>query len=169
MKAMQLKEAEERVTEIIDALEPHCNRVEASGQVRRRCASVSQIDVVLIPRDPMQVQRAIMSGAAYVELFGSHIARVEMKDQTRVNFHFAHDDQSTMLSAYPCNWGSVMLHTTGPKEFNARIIRRAGQLALCWNIHHGLFNAERVCIASATEEEILSRLGFAYVKPEERQ
>jgi DNA polymerase/3'-5' exonuclease PolX len=169
MKAMQLKDAEERVTGIIDALVPHCDRVAASGQVRRRCASVSELDVVLIPRDPMRVQQAIMSGAAYVELFGSHIARVEMKDQTRVNFHFAHNDQSTMLSAYPCNWGSVMLHTTGPREFNARIIRRAGRLALYWNINHGLFNAERVCIAAATEEEILSRLGFAYIKPEDRQ
>lgn len=168
MKTMTLKEADERVREILDALGPHCNRIECSGEVRRRCATVSQIDVVLIPRDARGVQAAIMRDAAYVELFGSHIARVDLKDQTRVNFHFAHDDQSTRMSAYPCNWGSVMLYTTGPKEFNVRLILRAGKLCLHWNVHHGLFNSESVCIASATEEEILSRLGYDFITPEAR-
>lgn len=168
MKTMSLKEADERVKAIIDCLASHCYRIAESGEVRRRCATVSQIDVVLIPRDARGVQEAIMRDAAYVELFGSHIARVDLKDHTRVNFHFAHDDQSTWMSAYPCNWGSVMLFTTGPKEFNAGLIRKAGELNLYWNVHQGLYNSDRVCIASATEEEILSRLGYDYIVPEAR-
>jgi hypothetical protein len=116
----------------------------------------------------MEIQHFIMRGAGHIELFGSHIARVEMLDHTRINFHFAHDDQSTPYHGYPCNWGSVQLFTTGPKGYTDSVRRRATQMRCFWNVDHGLFNSDGVCIASATEEEILSRLGLDYLKPEAR-
>ena len=166
---LTLQEADTRAREILDALGPHCGRIETTGEIRRRCPTVERIEVVLIPGDPMEIQHFIMRGAGHIELFGSHIARVEMLDHTRINFHFAHDDQSTPYHGYPCNWGSVQLFTTGPKSYTDSVRRRATMMRCFWNVDHGLFNSDGVCIASATEEEILSRLGLDYLTPEARQ
>lgn len=165
---MTLAKAIPIADEIVDSLEPHCYRIMATGDVRRQMAEVSQIDICLVPRDPHGVQNAIMGGAAALELFGSHLARVVLRDgHTRANFHFAHEDCSSRHSHYPCNWGSQLLFSTGSKPFVDKLIRRAGELDMHWNVHHGLFYGG-VVVASATEEEILSRLGFGWVPPEVR-
>ena len=154
---MELEKAKAIADRVVEALEPHCDRIQIVGSIRRRKAIVNDIDVVLIPRDRWNLD-SVLIGMGNHKMAGMKITRVEM-DSIPLDIYFA-DEQT---------WATLLLIRTGSKENNIRLATLAKKKG--WHLAasgDGLFNEKGERIAGDSEESIFKALGLPYQPPERR-
>jgi len=156
---MDLQRAQSIADSVIKRLSPYCSQIEVAGSIRRKKDTVNDIDLVLIPTDPWQLQSEIMRlGGGQVKMSGSKITRLSYND-VQVDLYFA----------TPETWATLFLIRTGSKESNIRLTTLAKKRG--WHLHAsglGLFNEKGERIAGDTEESIFEALGIPYQRPEGR-
>jgi DNA polymerase/3'-5' exonuclease PolX len=154
---MELAYAQKLAEQIIEQIRPHCERIEATGSIRRKKSEVRDIDIVLIPK-PLLWHRIIATLQrnmdAKVVKRGDSIAQLTIKD---VNVD--------LYSATEKTWGALLLIRTGSAEHNIKLSKRA--LSTGMKLTHSGLTKDGKVIAS-TEKEIFEALGSSYVEPEER-
>jgi len=74
-----LERAEKIAAEVIKRLSPYCAQIQVAGSVRRKKPWVKDVDLVLVPSDPWNVQREIMV-MGQVKMSGAKIMRVTVMD-----------------------------------------------------------------------------------------
>lgn len=157
---MDLERAQIIADNVVSRLSPYCSRIEVAGSVRRKKATVNDIDFVLIPTDPWQLQSEIMRlGGGQVKMSGSKITRLSYNG-VQVDLYFA----------TPETWATLLLIRTGSTESNIRLTTLAKKRG--WHLHAsglGLFNEKGERIAGDTEDSIFEALGIPYQRPEERR
>ena len=155
---MELEKAKAIADEVIKRLSPHCQRIEVAGSIRRRKATVNDIDLVLIPSDPWNLHHKIM-GLGSVRMSGNKIKRV-MFEGTQVDIYVA----------CPETWATLLLIRTGSAENNIRLCslakKRGWRLAASGD---GLFNENGERLAGDSEESIYQVLEIPYQEPWERR
>jgi len=156
---MDLQRAQSIADSIVKKLSPNCERIEVAGSVRRKRPFPRDIDIVLIPTDPWQLQSEIIRlGGGQVKMSGNKITRLSYNG-VQVDLYFA----------APETWATLFLIRTGSKESNIRLTTLAKKRG--WHLHAsglGLFNEKGERIAGDTEESIFEALGVPYQQPEER-
>lgn len=155
---MQLERAQAIAEEVIKRLEPYCSRIEVAGSVRRQKPVVNDIDIVLIPSDPWNLEPAI-EALGPVVLGGGKLKRV-IYNGVQLDFYFA----------TPETWATLLLIRTGSKENNIRLATLAKKRG--WHLAasgDGLFNETAKRIAGDSEESIYEALGIPYQEPWERR
>jgi DNA polymerase (family 10) len=156
---MRLQIAESVAQTIVKLLEPHCERIQIAGSVRRRKPACHDIDIVLIPGpDAGELNSAL-----------KRIGR-QVKGGSKMScFITAGGHQVDIYFATPETWASLLLIRTGSKEHNIKLCSaaRARGWKLCAS-GNGLFDENGERIAGDTEESIFNKLGMAYVPPERR-
>jgi DNA polymerase (family 10) len=139
---------------VVEALEPHCERIEVCGSLRRRRLIVGDVDVIAVPKAQGGALEAIKRlGGSAVNVTGWLLL-----DGVSVDIGFVPGEA----------WGAALCHSTGPKEENIRLraIARAKGLKLS---QKGLVTRGKgEMVAGATEEEVYAALGEPYVPPEWR-
>lgn len=158
---MQLEKAETISAEVIKRLNPYCKRIEVAGSIRRRKPFPKDIDIVLIPSDPFNLEGEILNLARPFapKLSGEKLKRF-IFNGSQVDIYIA-DEQS---------WATLLLIRTGSTENNIRLCSIAKKKG--WHLAasgEGLFNENGERVAGDSEESIYSALELPYQRPEERE
>ena len=139
---------------------PACERAEFAGSLRRRKETIGDLDLVAASREGKALADAF-AGAQFVDEILAH-------GPTKVFIKCGGVEVDLRIVA-PEAFGSLLHHFTGGQAHNIVLRERAVRMGI--NIsEYGLAKAgtgEYEPIA--TEEEIYSRLGLAYIPPELRE
>ena len=139
---------------------PACERAELAGSLRRRKETIGDLDLVAASREGKALADAF-AGAQFVDEILAH-------GPTKVFIKCGGVEVDLRIVA-PEAFGSLLHHFTGGQAHNIILRERAVRMGI--NIsEYGLAKAgtgEYEPIA--TEEEIYSRLGLAYIPPELRE
>lgn len=159
---MKLEEAQRIAEGFCELIRPYCERVEIAGSIRRKKESCNDIDLVLIPRDPVKLYEFLAYDHQHdmvVVKWGQKLASLTYQG-AQVDLYFATPD----------TWATLLLIRTGSKENNIRLCKVAQ--ARRWSLKangSGLFDALGNRIAGDSEESIYAALGLQYQQPEERE
>ncbi|MBA7677605.1 hypothetical protein ES703_85865 [subsurface metagenome] len=158
---MELEKAKAIADEVIKWLCPYCSRIQVAGSIRRMAPNPKDIDLVLIPSDPWNLEHEVL---ALVRPFRPKLSGEKLK---RFNYNGAQID---LYYASPETWATLLLIRTGSTENNIRLCslakKRGWRLAASGD---GLFDENGMRIAGDTELSIYNALGLPFQRPEERR
>jgi len=156
---MELKRAQEIANEVIKHLAPYCQEIVVAGSIRRRKEFIHDIDLVLIPSDPWNLEHEI-GGLGIRHASGDKLKRIKLYDSgVQVDLYFASDE----------TWATLLLIRTGSKDNNIRLATLAKKKG--WHLAasgDGLFDENLKRIAGDSEESIYAALDLPWQAPEER-
>ena len=157
---MELERAQKIANIVLCRLAPYCKRIEVAGSIRRRKPFPRDIDLVLIPSDPWNLEHEIRELARPFtpKLSGEKLKRFNYND-TQIDLYFA--DEKT--------WATLLLIRTGSAENNIRLATLAKKKG--WRLAasgDGLFNETGERIAGDTERSIYEALELPWQEPWER-
>ena len=150
---MKLEEAKKIAEEVFGELTEQCDKVIVVGSIRRKCAEVHDIDIVVIPKKPN-----LFDGHGRIFSGGKKIIKFE-RSGIQVEIYVADEKTYEVLK----------LIRTGSKEHNIKLCRiarnqgymlKADGTGLCWLDGKVIDN---------TEAGILNKLLGRYVEPEGRK
>jgi len=141
------------------------------GSYRRGADLVGDLDFLIINSD--------------LDLVSTILHNIENDDSICINIKFLAEGTQKVKVEYsaegegiieidfraiiPCQLGSMLLHFTGPREFNIKMRRKA--LSQGWSLNeyglHKLDGSED--FTSSDEADIFIKLGMNYVEPEKRR
>jgi DNA polymerase/3'-5' exonuclease PolX len=154
---MLLPEAEQRSAEIVEKLKPYCKQIMVVGSIRRKKPECKDIDIVLIPANPLALHAEILRlGVCTAD--GPKLTRV-FHESTQVDIYYANED----------TWGTLVLIRTGPMENNLRLCTLAKKKG--WQLKaggDGLVDPQTNKKIAGDEESIFAALGLKYLLPEQR-
>lgn len=157
---MDLERAEKIASEVVKRLSPYCQRIEVCGSVRRQKATVHDVDIVLIPSDPWNLEHEIL-GLAHPfrpQLSGEKLKRFSYNG-VQVDLYYASEE----------TWAMLLLVRTGSAAHNQRLATRAKQLGLHFAADGRGILRDGNPVAWRSEEEIFEALGLAYKEPWTRE
>ncbi|GAI20461.1 unnamed protein product [marine sediment metagenome] len=154
---MELEKARAIADEIIKRLAPYCSRIQVAGSIRRKAPYPKDIDLVLIPADPWNLDQEIRR-------LGPH--RADGKKLKRI---LCDGVQVDLYLAEPETWGMSLLVRTGSANHNIKLATKAKKMGLHFSVARGIEDEKGMVIASQTEEEVFNALGLNYILPEERE
>lgn len=134
------------------------DKVITAGSVRRKKATVHDIDILVTTKNPEKV-------AEYFTTL--HVAkRVLAKGKTRSSIITKQNIQVDLRVVEKNRFGSALLYFTGSKDHNIALRRIAIKKGYKLN-EYGLFKG-KILIESKTEEAIYKKLRLKYIPPEKR-
>ena len=150
---------------VVEQLQPHCERIEIAGSLRRERLEVGDIEIVAIPK-PYEVG-LFESGIATVvnqwpkvkgELPCKYTQRV-LPEGIKLDLFFARDE----------NWGLIFAIRTGSADYSHKVLAsRWAQLG--YESRDGmLHNPQGHPIPIYSEAQLFSLLGLTHVPPFERE
>ena len=159
---------------VIDHLQPHCDRVEIAGSIRRKCAEVGDIEIVCIPRLISNEQKTLFpgdEGELIITWPGDecvHTIADEnslVKDGERYKQFAYNGRQVDLFLTTKEQWGLIFAIRTGPAEFSQKIVTQKSKggylLDICqvrdgwlkvWKDDPGVFLSHPTC----TEDEFFA-------------
>ena len=160
-KRTPLANAWELAEEVIEFLRGNVptDKISAGGSIRRMREDIGDIDIVVVSPEPAKMRDAFtkMPFVEQVVLAGETKATVIRKGGVQIDLRIVE----------PESWGAALQYFTGNKDHNIHL--RAMAQDRGWKLNeYGLFEGDRA-IAGATEEEIYSALGLAWIPPEMRE
>ena len=157
---MKLEKGQEVAAEVINRLSPYCQKIEVAGSIRRQKELVHDVDIVLIPSDPWNLEGEVLAMA--------HPRRPQLSGGKLKRFDY-NGAQIDLYFASAQTWATLLLIRTGSKENNIRLCSLAKKKG--WHLAasgDGLFDDTDRRVAGDTEESIYTALGLPYQEPEER-
>ena len=150
----------EEILAILSAL-PHVRRTAYAGSLRRMCATVGDIDLLVASEEPEPVMGAFCTMPL--------VSRVLARGTTKSSVLTTKGVQVDLRVIEPPVWGSALVYFTGSKAHNIHLREmavRAGQKLS----EYGLFDAGtgRLIVAE-TEEEVYGNLGLSWIPPTIRE
>jgi DNA polymerase (family 10) len=157
----------DRALDVGDALvaalrgHPAAEQVELAGSARRMTDSVKDLDVIATATDA----RALADAAAALDLIES--AGTATESGVRLRTHTGMPVDLRIVA--PDQFGNLLQHLTGSKEHNMALRDMAVRRGLHVSEYGVLDDATGETRRCATEEEVYSLLGLAYIEPELRE
>lgn len=144
-------------------LEPHCERIEIAGSIRRKKTEVKDIEIVAIPK-PYETGLFASGIATVVTKWQAVKGTLPCKYTQRI---LPEGIKLDLFFAEPDNWGLILAIRTGSAEFSHQVLAvRWVQLGYKSVDGHLTANGRRVPIRE--EEDLFSRLRMDYIAPEKR-
>jgi DNA polymerase (family 10) len=158
-----LHDADDLVSGLIARLRdtPGVVQLEAAGSLRRRRATIGDLDLLAAVDDPAAVISALdaLPDVDHVVSAGTDKSSIVLRDGPQVD----------LMVCTPAAWGTHLVHFTGSRDHNVALRGRA--LARGWSLSEKGFKAvdSGELQLVATEEEGYARLDMAWVPPELRE
>jgi len=161
-KRILLKDAEKIAEGIVSELRKvkEVKKAEVAGSVRRKKATIGDIDIVVMTNEPEKVADEFVKMDFVKKVIGKgkEKATVITKDDIQADLRFFSEEE----------YGAGLLYFTGDKQHNIWLRRIAIKKGMKLN-EYGLFEIKsRKRVAGRTEEEVYSKLGLKFVEPERR-
>ena len=157
-KRIDLQRAKAIGENIVKKLQPHCEKIEIAGSIRRKRPWVHDIDLVIIPKDLWRVHSELMR-LGTMRMSGTKLLRIK-NDQIPIDVYFAN----------PETWATLLLIRTGSAQNNIRLASIAK--AKGWHLHangDGLKDEEGNLLGGESERSIYEALELPWQEPEERE
>ena len=160
-----IHEADRLAAELIEGLArvPGVRHLEAAGSLRRREATIGDLDLLAACDEPAELV------AAFEQLPTANRVIAAGTDKASITLASDGNRQVDLMLCRPEAWGSHLVHFTGSKEHNVTLRARA--------LDRGLSLSERgfrvvdtgELLLAADEEEVYARLDLPWIPPELRQ
>lgn len=169
LRGLERTEVEPFAQKLVSKIEPHCVRVEAAGSIRRRKATVNDIDIVIQPRPNswLEIIKTLRREFdAVTEKQGEKLATLFLPFVSKQGQGYLQVD---LYRASKATWGILLLIRTGSKEHNIYLAKLAIRKGYHLAYSKGLLNEKDEVVASETEEDVFQALGLDYLPPEDRE
>lgn len=140
---------------------PEVKYAEPLGSIRRRVATVGDIDLAIAANEPEKAMRAALKydQIARVISSGGGVSRVQLKTGHEIDIKVC----------TPAEWGSLLQHYTGSKLHNIALRSFALKQHLSLS-EHGIKNTRsHKTFKAKDEKEFYAHLGLPYLPPEIRE
>jgi DNA polymerase (family X) len=158
-----LHEADELISGLLDRLRTvrGVARIEPAGSLRRRKATIGDLDLLAATDEPAAIIRALD------EL--PEVERILSAGRDKSSIVLAAGPQVDLMVCPPFAWGTHLIHFTGSKDHN--VVLRGIALDRGLSLSEKGFKVVETgeLVMAATEEEVYERLGLAWVPPEIRE
>lgn len=134
--------------------------VSEAGSLRRRRATIGDIDILVASRNSVQVMKEFTTRIDVERILGS--------GQTKSSVEFTNGLRAQVWVHPPERFGTALQYATGSKEHNVRL----RELALAQGLslsEHAFTREDGSEILCATEAEVYETLGLAWIPPELRE
>lgn len=174
--------------EIVENLKASCLHITVAGSVRRRCALVSDIEIVYVPKtenrgDPgdlfaplkvfniatERIDALVKSG--FFAKRENKLGRVAFGESIKLMTHTSTGIPVDLFATTPEARYNYLVCRTGPKESNIAICEAAKRQGWKWKPYTAGFVDRRTGEPSApmrSEEDVFRFLGLPYYPPEKR-
>jgi DNA polymerase (family X) len=144
---------------------PHIKNIELAGSLRRKKATVKDIDILATSSQPQAVMEAFLKMPAVKEV----IARGDTKSSVIVDRAMMQVDLRVVPQS---SFAAALIYFTGSKEFNVRL--RSLAAAKNYKINeYGVFpkktSNQSPALKFKSEADIFSFMGMSYIEPELRE
>ena len=170
--------------ELCQALEPVTSRLIVAGSLRRRKATVGDVEILFVPRterrqvDLLHSHEFDLAGERIDALLAEGV--LEMRPniaggtswggKNKLAIHVASGIPVDLFTASEANWWNYLVCRTGPAESNLAIATAAQAKGWKWNSYGAGFthlgSSERHAVAS--EAEVFEFVGLPFREPWER-
>lgn len=160
---MKYEDALQIAERIKQELEPHCERIQIAGSIRRKKSEVKDIEIVAIPK-PYKVG-LLKSGIALIidkwrkvkgELPCKYTQRI-LPDGIKLDLFFAIGE----------NFGLILAIRTGSAEFSHHVLAN-GWVKAGYTSIDGMITKNNQVIEVREEIDLFNLIGINYVSPEKR-
>lgn len=138
---------------------PGMHQAVLAGSLRRRRDTVGDVDLLVTTERPGEVMDRLAGHAEVLRVLGKGLTRCSVVLKSGL--------QLDLRAIAPVSFGSAWMYLTGSKAHNIALRKLAQEVGLKLN-EYGLYRA-RQRIAGATEEDVFSALGLAFIEPELRE
>ncbi len=160
---MELAKALNIANEIKELLSPHCERISIAGSIRRRKTEVNDIEIVAIPK-PYETGLFENGIAKVVNQWEKVKGELPCKYTQRI---LPHGIKLDLFFAEPGNWGLIYAIRTGPADYSHKVLA-TGWVKRGYKSENGYLVANGKQIMIPEEEDLFTRIGLAYVGPQNR-
>ena len=139
-------------------IQDFCKKITVAGSIRQGKEMVGDVDIVIIPKDP--VDEFIEKIKEKIEFeYGGQKKLFGMYEGRPINIFITNED----------SYGACLYQSTGPAMYNVQRRRLAKAKGFKLN-EYGLFNRDTdEKVAGETEESIFEVMGWTYKEPTERK
>lgn len=160
---MKYEKALEIAKEVKAMLEPHCERIEIAGSIRRKKSDVKDIEIVAIPL-PYDIGLFETGIATVVNKWKKVKGVLPCKYTQRV---LPQGIKLDLFFATPKNWGLIYAIRTGSAEYAHKV------LATSWvkkgyKSKDGMLWSRRSIVEVPTEKDLYKLIGLEWIEPEKR-
>lgn len=165
---IQLEEARQIATVLVDKLRVHCQRIEIAGSIRREKPEVGDIEIVAIPcfiADLFGVPSQSALDTLDWNDFGGVVKAGSKYKQIKLH-------QGVNLDLFivtpPAQWGVQFILRTGPKEYSHKIVtprKHGGLLPSYLRVQQGAIWSHNHIVPTAEEIDVSNLMGLPYVEP----
>lgn len=182
---LQLSHAQGIAQELINILNPFCDKIEIAGSVRRKKNIVKDIELVIIPKKQIEktglfedeeiTYYPIDNFILYNPLFRLRPSKIGVTSYGEKNKLLEYNSSEfgwialDIFTADESNYMMVKFIRTGGAETNKLIATTANKLKMNLRIYESAFVDHKGYKAiMKSEEQVFQYLGLKYLKPEER-
>lgn len=146
-----------------ELLSPHCYRCEIAGSIRRRCAMISDIEIVCIPK-PYEIGLFESGIATVVNQWQKVKGELPCKYTQRI---LPEGIKLDLFFAERGNWGLIYAIRTGSAEYSHKVLATEW-VKRGYKSEGGYLVANGKQIAVPEEEDLFRRIGVPFKAPELR-
>jgi len=169
LRGLDRVEVEPLALKIVSVISPCCVRAEVAGSIRRRKATINDIDIVVQPKPQSWVQvikEIRREFDAITEKQGEKLVTLYVPFESKQSKGYVEVD---LYRASEGTWGILLLIRTGSAEHNIYLCNLAIRKGYRLAYSRGVLNEKGEVVASKTEEEVFQALGLDYIPPEDRE
>jgi len=160
---MKIKSALRIAERVRAELEPHCERIEIAGSIRRGKADVKDIELVCITK-PYDVGLFESGIATVVNRWPKVRGELPCKYTQRVLPEGINLD---LFFAVPGNWGLIFAIRTGSADFSHKVLA-TGWVKRGYKSNEGWLHKNGKDIAVPEERDLFRIIGIDYIEPKNR-
>jgi len=174
---MKLALAQTHAKKIAEWLQPHCERIEIAGSIRRERPECADVDLVCIPK--ITEERDMLGEVIHRRNHIHHqLVLHALDDKCRIVSGGEREGKQMIVELKSCqldlwfadteNFGTRLLCRTGSKEHNTLLALRAQDLGGSWNPYEGL-TLKGELLPAGIESDIYHALKMPFIKPKNRE
>lgn len=165
-KRYPYKEAYKIALAVLEELQPHCDRVEIAGSIRREAPTVKDIEIVAIPKPYMTglFEDGIASVVNKWEKVKGELEYGKCKYTQRI---LPEGIKLDLFFPEVGNWGLILAIRTGSARYSHEVLARAW-VARGYYSQGGYLHNNGKKYEIYEEKDLFWRIGIPYVEPKDR-
>jgi len=158
---------------IIKFLQPHCERIEIAGSIRRKKQEVGDIELVAIPKPKFDMFGERIADDHDLNYFGWETIGRPVKNGNKFKQIALYSGLSLdlFIVVAPAQWGVIFTIRTGSADFSHRLVtskKFGGLMPSNLTVKDGAIWHNGHIIETPEEKDVFDLISVAYIEPELR-